>query len=440
MIVLKFGGSSLGTVRNVKNCISIIKGALDKNPVVVVSAHGKTTDALIEAAGAALHGRTEIDGVRDFHLTLIDSLRLKRDIIGSLLGELEAILKGISLVKDLSPKVRDHILSFGERMSSVIVAAALCAEGVPARAVNAYEIGFLTDSTSGNAAPLPGIEEEIARSIRGLDRLAVVTGFIGRDREGNITTIGRNGSDYTAAIIGGALEAQEVQIWTDVDGVMTADPSVEKEAKNLPVLSFAEASELAYYGAEVIHTGALIPAVEKNIPIRVANTQNPDNPGTLIQPDGVPTQGLAKSVVYKEDVALINVVSPRLMSASGLLQYALNRLTGLGIGVHIAATSVSSVSLVTDGTYPDRTLEQVESELSRLWSVKLEKEKAIVCLVGEELRTRPEALGRVFTALAKTGIKPRMMAESASEINIAFLVDNSEIGPVVRALHGLLLG
>lgn len=439
MIVLKFGGSSLGTVRNVKNCADIVKAALAREPVVVVSALGKTTDALIEAAGAALGGRIEMDGIRSFHLTLIDSLRLDRKIIQGLLGELEAILKGISLVKDLSPRVRDHILSFGERMSAVIFAAALSAEGIPARPVNSYEAGFLTDSTPGCATPLPGIEEELALSLRGLDRLAVVTGFLGRDQEGNITTIGRNGSDYTAAVIGGALEAEEVQIWTDVDGVMTADPSVEEKARNLPVLSFAEASELAYYGAEVIHTGALIPAVERNIPIRVANSQNPDNPGTLIQPLGAPTRGLAKSVVYKEDVALINVVSPRLMSASGLLQFALNKLTGLGVGVHIAATSVSSVSLVTDGTYPDRVLDQAESELSKLWSVKLEKEKAIVCLVGEELRTRPEALGLVFTALARTGIKARMVAESASEINVAFLVDNTEIGPVVKALHGLLL-
>ena len=439
MIVLKFGGSSLGNLRNVNNCLAIIKKALPQKPVVVVSAHGNTTDALLKAAQAALEGRVEVEGIRSFHLTLIDSLRLERSLLDGLLGELETILKGVGLVRDLSPKVRDHILSFGERMSSVIVAAALNAMAVPARAVNSYDIGFVTESSNGAAAPLPGIEEELARSLKSMDRLAVVTGFIGRDREGNITTIGRNGSDYTAAIVGGAVEAQEVQIWTDVDGVMTADPTVDQRARNLPVLSLAEASELSYYGAEVLHTGTLIPAVEKNIPIRVANTNRPENPGTLIQPRSCLTRSLAKAVVYKEDVALINVVSPRLMSASGLLQFALNKLTDLGIGVHIVATSVSSISLVTDGTYPAPLLNKAVSELSKFWSVKLEEGRAIVCVVGEELQRGNQALGRIFTALAQAGIKARMVAQSASEINIAFLVNNSEIEPAVKALHQLLL-
>ena len=439
MIVLKFGGSSLGSVRGVNNCLGIIKKALPRKPVVVVSAHGRTTDALLEAARAALEGRVEVEGIRSFHLTLIDSLRLERSLLDGLLGELETILKGVSLVHDLSPKVRDHILSFGERMSSVVVAAALNAAAVPARAVNSYDIGFLTESSTGAAAPLPGIEEELNRSLKAMDRLAVVTGFIGQDREGNITTIGRNGSDYTAAIIGGAVGAEEVQIWTDVDGVMTADPSVDATARNLPALSFAEASELSYYGAEVIHTGTLIPAVEKNIPIRVANTNRPENPGTLIQPQSRLTPGLAKAVVYKEDVALVNVVSPRLMSASELLRFALNKLTALGVGVHIAATSVSSISLVTDGTYPEAVLNEAAGELSKFWSVKLEKNKAVVCVVGEELHGGDQAMGRIFTALARAGITARMVAQSASEINIAFLVDNSEIEPAVKALHRLLL-
>jgi len=439
MIVIKFGGSSLKTVRKIDHCIGIVKAALPRRPVVVVSAHGGTTDRLIQAAKEALAGKVDLDRITEFHLILLDSLRLERSLVKDLLDGLETILRGVSLVRELTPKTMDHVVSFGERISARIMAAALTSRGVPAQPVNAYEIGFVTDSNHGRAAPLPGIEEEIARSLGSLNKVPVVTGFIGRDDLGNITTIGRNGSDYTAAIIGAAVEAEEIQIWTDVDGVMTADPSLGLKVHNLPLLSFGEASELSYYGAEVLHTGTLIPAIRKNIPIRVANTEKPDQPGTRIVTQAAPGDKLAKSIVYKEDVCLINVVSPRLMSASLLLSYALERLTRLGIGVHIAATSVSSVSFVTDGNYPDGLLQKAVEELKELWSVSLERDKAIVCVVGEELRAGAGSLGRIFTVLGEQGVKARLVSQSASELNVAFLVDNSEIKPAVTALHDLLL-
>ncbi len=439
MIVIKFGGSSLKTAQKINQCLGIVRRELDRTPVVVVSAHGGMTDALIKVAQDAIDNDVNLKEIKEFHLRLLDSLRLERGLIGPLLSQLETILRGVHLVKDLTPKVQDHILSFGERISAVIFAAAASAKGIPAQAVNAYDVGFLTDSNFGEAAPLPDIEMELADKLAEIKKLPVITGFIGKDVHGNITTVGRNGSDYTAAILGGALDAEEIQIWTDVDGVMTADPSVDQSAMNLPVLSFDEASELAYYGAEVIHTGTLIPAVKKNIPVRVANATKPDQPGTQILPQTLLADSIAKSIVYKEDVGLINIVSPRLMSASSLLTSALGVLSRHGVGVHIAATSVASVSFVTDKAYEPKRLEAVVAELEACGVVSLEKDKAIVCVVGEEMRGRIGVLGQIFTALGQEGIKARMVSQSASELNVAFLVDNAEIEPAVKALHRLLL-
>ena len=439
MIVLKFGGSSLKTVQKINQCIAIIKKERPNGPVVVVSAHGGVTDRLITAAKQALAGRLDLKPIRDFHHLLLDSLRLDRDLVDHLLDELEAILRGVSLVRELTPRMTDRIVSFGERMSAVITAAALSSKGLAAEPVNAYEIGFMTDSNHGNAAPLPGIEAALAENLSGREKIPVVTGFIGQDEAGNITTIGRNGSDYTAAVIGAALNATEIQIWTDVDGVMTADPSLDRAARNLPVLSFGEAAELAYYGAEVLHTGTLLPAVKKNIPIRVANTEKPDQPGTLITAKADPGGRLAKSIVYKENIALIHIVSPGLMSASKLLTAALDKLAKHGVGVHIAATSVSSVSFVTDASYTQDVLDRAAAELSEFWAVDLEQGQAIVCVVGEELKGNVKALSRIFTVLAEQNISARMVSQSASELNVAFLVDNSQINPAVAALHKLLL-
>ncbi len=439
MIVMKFGGSSLKDAGRIDTMISIVKAALERRPVVVVSAHGGMTDCLIETADRALAGQVDLTEFRDFHFNLMADLDLDVGLVGPLMDELETILKGVSLIRELTPKTTDHVLSFGERISSVIIAGAMTRAGIAAVPRNAYDLGFITDSNFGEAAPLEGIQAEIAKNIPADGPINVVTGFIAKDKEGNITTIGRNGSDYTASIIGAAIDAEEVQIWTDVDGVMTADPSVDPSAENLPVLSFDEASELAYYGAEVLHTGTLIPAIEKNIPIRVANTLKPGETGTKIVPEPVLSDRIAKSVAYKEDVALISIASPQIMSASRLLSAALAKLSQLDIGVHIAATSVSSVSLVTDGVYNHGRLAAAAEALAELGQVTLEKGKAIVCVVGQELKRRPGVLGKIFSEIGGGGIKARMVAQSASEINVAFLVDNSEIKPAVTALHRVLL-
>jgi aspartate kinase len=441
MIVIKFGGSSINTSQKVLKAVGIVKSELHRKPVVVVSAHGKTTDNLIECARKAKGGDISPEVVVDYHFKLTDALQVERKLIEPLIFRFEAVLHGINLLRELTQRTLDTIMSFGERLSSRIFAATLAGNGVSAVPVNSYDIGFITDSNHGAARPLlPDIEKDIAQNLGRYAQTPVITGFIGKDIKGEITTIGRSGSDYTASIIGAALGAEEIQIWTDVDGIMTADPSVEPGAQGLPELSFDEASELAYYGAEVLHPATLVPAIRRNIPVRVANTLSPTQPGTVIFPGSKLTGGLAKSIVYKEDVCLLNLFSPRLLSVTLLMSYALEILAKHQIHTHMAVTSEASISFITDRAYADEKLEPALAGLEEIAKVSLEREKAIICVVGEELKGKPGVLGEIFTALGAEGINARMVSQSASELNIAFLVDNSQITRTVRALHKLVAG
>ncbi|MCP4602564.1 MAG: aspartate kinase [Proteobacteria bacterium] len=438
MIVMKFGGSSLATVDNVLRAIGIVRGEIDRKPVIVVSAHGKTTDRLIEAAHQALDGTVAIREIEEFHYGLIEELGLDRRVVEPLIHNLSTLLHGVSLLRELTERTLDHIMSFGERMSTRIIAAAMAGEGVPAAAVNSFEIGLVTNSDHGRAVPLQGIEDDIGKELRKFNLVPVVTGFLGSDKKGNITTLGRSGSDFSASIVGAAIDAEEVQIWTDVNGVMTCDPSIDSNAENLPLLSFDEASELAYYGAKVLHQNTLMPAIRKKIPVRVLNTLEPENPGTKIVAESVRTDRIAKSVVYKENVCLINLASPRLMSAVNLLSSALKVLSSHQVGIHMAATSEATVSMVTDRHYEGEQLDKALRELKEFGDVTIETEKTIVCVVGKELKGQAGVLGAIFGAVSAKGIKAKMVSQSASEINVAFLVDNSQIESTVCALHKLL--
>jgi len=439
MIVMKFGGSSLASAEKITRCISLVRAELERHPVVVVSALGKTTDRLIEAGARALEGRVEIDEVERSHAAALEELGLDLRVVEPLLYELRALLHGVSLIGELTERTRDRLLSYGERMSARIVAAAMAGEGVPAAAVNAWDVGLITDSTHGAAIPLPDAEERIARELRQFDLVPVVTGFLGKDGQGHITTLGRSGSDYTASILGAAIGAEEVQIWTDVSGVMTCDPSLDDRALGLSLLSFEEASELAYFGAEVLHPATLVPAIRKGVPVLVRNTSRPDDPGTRILAEPVVTARLAKSVVYKEDVCLIHLASPRLTSAALLLARALEVTSRHRVPIHMANTSEATVSLVTDSGVDEPRLEAALAELADLGLVEAERGKAIVCVVGQELKGRAGVLGRIFGAISARGIKAKMVSQSASELNVGFLVDEAEITTAVRALHELLL-
>ena len=257
MLVMKFGGTSVGDAERIRAVVGLVAGRLADRPVVVVSALAGVTNALIERAHAALKGRASLDDLRDRHRKVLADLGLPADLVQAEMDDLRSLLKGIHLVGELTPRSLDCIQSFGERFSARIVAAAFRAAGHAARACDAWDLGLVTDDRFGAATPLESCYEPLGRNLRAVEGIPVVTGFVGKDRRGNITTLGRGGSDYTASILGRAVGAPEIQIWTDVDGVMTADPKTCPAARSLEVLSFAEASELAYYGAKVVHPSTI---------------------------------------------------------------------------------------------------------------------------------------------------------------------------------------
>ncbi|HVE13885.1 MAG TPA: aspartate kinase, partial [Elusimicrobiota bacterium] len=280
---MKFGGSSVRGAEPIRRVIEIVRGRLARKPVVVVSAMRGTTDALIALGQDLARGSAyRLGAIRQEHLKAVADLGLEPRIVERELAELEALAKGVAMVRELSPRSWDAMVSFGERLSARIIAAAFAKAGIAARAHDAFDAGMLTDDRFGAARPLPEADAAIRKALGKPKELAVVTGYIGKTKGGEVTTLGRNGSDYTATILGAALGAEEVEIWTDVDGVMTADPALVGGARSLKRLSFAEASELAYYGGRVLHPATLLPAVRKGIPIRVLNTFRPGAPGTVI--------------------------------------------------------------------------------------------------------------------------------------------------------------
>jgi aspartate kinase len=439
MIVLKFGGKAIGTPEDLGRCLEIVEAQAKRKPVVVVSAHGGTTDELERIARRALAGEIRPSSIRDYHLDLASEFGVEEGVVDPLFMRLEALLHGIGLVKELTQRTMDNVLSFGERLSSRIVAAALTARGTRAAPVNAYDVGMITDSSFGCAKPLEGIEKDIRSKLEAMDCVPVVTGFIAKDRNGEITTLGRSGSDFTATFIASAVGAEEVEIWKSVDGVMTADPSLDERARNIPKLSFEEASELAYFGAEVLHPATLVPAISKGIPVRVANMLRRDDVGTVIVSKPVITDDLAKSIAYKEDVTLFHLQSPRLHSVPDVLSGALAILKECGIVAHMITTGEAGISLISQSGLGEDVAGKACEKLSGIAGVKCDRGMAIICVVGDELRGNPRSIGMIFQALAEAGVNARAITRSASEINVAFLVPQDDLKKAVRALHTLIV-
>src|SRR5690349_1806137 len=309
MIVMKFGGTSVADAVRIRTVVRLAVERIDRRPIVVVSAMAGVTNLLIDLAHRALKGPTPATEVRDRHREALAELGLPPELLQEELDDLRSLLKGITLVGELTPRSLDCIMSFGERLSAKVVAAAFRAAGHDAAAHASYDLGLVTDERFGSANPLESCYEPLGRALKAVKGIPVVTGFIGRDKRGNITTLGRGGSDYSASILGRAVGAEEIQIWTDVDGVMTSDPKLCQAARSLEVLSFMEASELAYYGAKVVHPSTMIPAVKAKIPIRVLNTYRPEHPGTVILDRAPAGRGGVKSIAYRSRLALITVSS-----------------------------------------------------------------------------------------------------------------------------------
>jgi aspartate kinase len=437
LIVLKFGGTSLGSGARIRRAASLVRDRLDQEPIVVVSALSGVTDALLDLAARAPAEPVSAFELGARHAEVLEELDLSSDLVDEELTELDDLLRGLRLVGELSPRSHDLVASFGERMSAKIVAAELVRGGAPAQALRADRAGLLTDGRHGAAAVLEGAYPALAESLGAVEGVPVLTGFIGQGPDGATTTLGRGGSDFTAAIAGRAVGAREIQLWTDVDGVMTANPRIVPGARTIEVLSFSEASELAYYGAKVVHPATIIPAVRENIPIRVLNTLHPESAGTLILREAGTAAGVVKSIASKSGIVLVHVTSTRMLLHHGFLARIFEIFGRLEIVIDMIATSEISVSVTTDSH--ERVAEAVE-ELGEFADVRVEEPMAIVCLVGEGITRTVGAPGRVFSVLGDEGISVRMISMGAGGTNISLLVGEADVGNAVRALHGSCFG
>ena len=441
---MKFGGTSVQDSASIERAAAIVKGRLAQRPVVVVSAMAKVTDQLLNMARAAGTGdrKTALSlsrALRERHYTTAGELlgtalftQFHGDL-GVYFEALDELLRGIAAVGELTPRTTDHVAAIGEILSSRIVAAAFSAHGLDATMVESREC-IVTDNNHVRAAPLmEETNERLRANVQPLvdaGRVPVMGGFIGATKTGITTTIGRGGSDYSAAIVGAALGAERIEIWTDVDGMLTTDPNLCPEARRIKVISFEEAAELAYFGAKVLHPATVLPAIQKNIPVYVLNSRNPTCEGTRIAARVPHCRNFFKAIAAKKRITIIDVAAPRMLLAHGFLRAIFEAFDRHRVAVDVVSTSEVSVSLTVDS---NESIPALAADLAKLADVKYEGRKAIVCLVGQNLRETPGIAARVFGELSD--VKIRMISQGASEINLTFVIEEDEVPQVVRRLH-----
>ncbi|ABF41492.1 aspartate kinase [Candidatus Koribacter versatilis Ellin345] len=443
MIVMKFGGTSVESAEAIDRVAGIVRGRLDRRPTVVVSAMSKATDQLLAMAAAAGAGDKEkavtlCQALRDRHFGVASALvsdasnPVHTSIAADYLA-LEQLLEGICAVGELTPRTQDNVVAYGERINSKVVAAAFAARGLKATHVDAREI-IVTDHTFGKATPqVAEIDRRLMAKVKPLiddGVVPVLGGFIGSTPDGITTTIGRGGSDFSAALVGAGLNAEAIEIWTDVDGMKTTDPNLCPDAHRIKVISFEEAAELAYFGAKVLHPATVLPAIEKNIPVYVLNSRNPSNEGTKIVARAPQTRNPFKAIAAKKRITVIDVVAARMLMAHGFLRQIFEIFDRHKCAVDVVSTSEVSVSLTVDS---NERIPEIAADMEKLAFVKYSGRKAIVCLVGENIRERPGIAAQVFTAISDINV--RMISQGASEINITFVIDEADVPEAVRRLH-----
>jgi aspartate kinase len=443
MIVMKFGGTSVKDVAAVRRLVDIIRH--EKRPkVVVVSALSKVTDALIAVGRLAEQGDAEAaaDAVRTLHRrhqemsALVASPERRPELLvalDELFGELEAIVHALAVVEEVSPRSADTIVAFGELASSKIVAAAFEDAGLRGRWVDARQV-LVTDAQHGAAQPDRDATDERLRALvrplldEGL--VPVLGGFIGGTTTHLTTTLGRGGSDYSAALFGAGLRAEEIQIWTDVDGMLTADPRVVASPRVVPQLSFDEASELAYFGAKVLHPSTILPAVGLGIPVRILNSQRPEAKGTLITGEPSPYGDGPAAIACKRGVTRVDIASSRMLMAYGFLRRVFEVFERFKTSVDVVTTSEVSVSVTIDDR---RALDAIVAELSTFADVSCEDGMAIVCAVGETLRKDACLATRVLGALE--GLPLAMVSQGGSRKNITVVLRDDDVKGAMERLH-----
>jgi bifunctional aspartokinase / homoserine dehydrogenase 1 len=459
LCVMKFGGTSVGDASCIRRAAEIVKAAAEQQlVVVVVSAMSGVTNRLIEGAKRAEAGEEEhishlITELRTQHQAALDALvqdSRARNAIASahtgVLGELDRMLRGTALLRELTPRALDAISGIGERLSAPLLAGTITQLGRRSVPVSATEV-IVTDSHHGRAEPL--MEETHKRSEARLRPLLddgvvpVVTGFIGSTLDGVQTTLGRGGSDYSATILGAALGAAETIIWTDVDGVKTADPRLVPEARTLPEISYNEAAELAYFGAKVLHPNTLRPVTAANVPVWIRNSFAPEKRGTRIMADGKPTSGGVKALTAIRDVTLVTVGGPGIVGLTDVLarSFAATAATRANVLFVTQSSSQNDICFVIPTADEKRTVAALreafapEIQEHTVEHISEDRNVAIVAAVGENMRGTPGVAGRTFGALGREGINIIAIAQGSSEYNISCVVEEAAMQRAVKALH-----
>ncbi|MFI5252966.1 MAG: lysine-sensitive aspartokinase 3 [Bacteroidota bacterium] len=449
MIVMKFGGTSVEDAAAMHRVAAIIRRELPRKPFVVLSACSGVTDELLAIAGNILQTGEDqslalLDRLSDRHKLIAKKLLSPECLDGVLHGldgmfqELRNYIHGISLLGELTNRSLDTFTSYGERCSTYIFHAALQENGLPTALIPAAEF-MITDDAFMNAQPQMNIiskkVQEIIPKYSTSHDVLLTQGFIGSTKEGTTTTLGRGGSDYSAAILGAVIGVEEIQIWTDVDGMMTADPRIVSNPKRIETMSFDEAAELAYFGAKVLHPNTIYPAVQKGIPVRVLNSRNPQSSGTLILAANSPDQkftDVVKSIAFKRGITVINISSSRMLMAHGFLAKLFSIFAEHRKSIDVVATSEVSVSVTIDN---EEGLSEILRELEQIGEVRIARDKAIICIVGEGMKQTPGVGARIFSALGTATINIEMVSEGASEINLTLVVSHEQVVEAVRVLH-----
>ena len=443
---MKFGGTSVEDARAFARVARIVGARREERPVVVVSAMSRVTDALLASVETAATGNAD-DALRSLeeHFerhTLVartlpagarDELFLEVELARRELGEL---LRRVASKQEPCPPLRDQIVSYGECLSAKLLAAVLAERMLPAVYVDARRC-IITDDAHGSATPSNDETYERTRAelapLLDAGRIPVLGGYIGSTSDGRTTTLGRGGSDYTAALVGAGLGAREIQIWTDVNGVLTADPRVVPHARTIPSLSFAEAAELAYFGAKVLHPKTILPAVIRGIPVRICNSRAPEQPGTGVYFDAEMSPRTVKSIAHKKGVTVLHITSARMLGAYGFLRALFEVFERHRTIIDIVTTSEVSVSLSLEDT---SKVDEIIRDLRPIAAVKVEPDLAVVCIVGEELRYTSGIAARIFSTLGDINVL--LISQGASNVNFTFVVAERDVEETVRRLHASL--
>ena len=449
MIVMKFGGTSLEDANAICNAAAIILREQRKR-LVVVSACAEVTNALRDTALSACEEKEQIahrilDSLEVRHSAIANEL-LDQDssdrfirILWKDIAALKKLAQSVANLKELSPRTLDQFMSFGEQWSALILYHFLLQRDVSVELIDATSV-MITDKEFNRATPL-FVEihqrcQKILVPTFAHSEVVITHGFIGATHDGIITTLGRGGSDYSASILGATLAAEEIQIWTDVNGILTADPSILPEARPIPELSFDEASELAYFGAKVLHPSTILPAVRKNIPVHVLNSKSPDHEGTLIRHNSTKNGDcIVKSIAYKEGITVITIKSTEMLMSHTFLARLFEIFSRYKKSIDVIATAKVSVSLTIDDS---SNLEKILDELREFAEVQVEYGKAVFCVVGENMKSYRGIAAKIFSALDENGINVELISNGASHINLTFVIDEDQIYSAVRALHNEL--